>query len=893
MTDTMKTLKVVPFSGKKEDWNRWSKTFLAASTVRGYREVIKPLDPTVIADPQKNTQAYSDLMMSCEDEVSFGVIDESVSTDFPDGDARLAWKNLYKKYEPTTGAMKVELKMEFQQLSLDDVNDDPDEWITKLELIRRRLKVLGHEISDEDMILHILNNMPAEYENLVETNERALTRGTLKLDELREEIIAKYRRLQKTGKATNTSKSESDEAVALIMRNQFKGACNVCGRIGHKGADCFSLEKNKDKKEKWMKAMREKRNKNGNRNNRYRGHRNNRNHQGNNNNEANNERENAMAAVTTLNEDMILMAKEDEKGFKNTTWIADTGSSSHMTHSLKGMYDLRDYSSKISVGNGKAIEATKIGNWKGVFIDANGKKKKIVLEGVQYVPELMVNLFSLTKVMKNGFEVNGKNNYLSIRKGNWEMTFNNKIQSPNGFICGIELYPLNEAEAKSNEEIWSYEKAHERLGHPGAKFLEGTIDHLKIPIKDKAAQECKECLLAKARRVNLPKEALNKSERPGERLCIDISSVKGKNSKPIGKFWLLVVDEATSMKWSFFLKQKSDQVEVLRTFILDLKTKHKRIVKHIRCDNAGENYSLQKELDAKGFGIKFEFTARKTPQQNGKVERAFATLYGRMRAMMLSAGFEELRRKELWTEAAATATKIDNILRQKGEPSPHKRFYGYDTLYEEHLRTFGELGVVTDDPGVAIKAKLADRGILCMFLGYAKDHAGDVYRMLNLTTRKVIITRDVRWINKKYHDKKGKVGKVFLQEIDDEEEEREQRVEPALAEQNQPQRDEQTQNEERPQRLPRELRNLQPFNKPGRLEQEQEGEGTLFCFIAPEVQDNDDTPQTFQEAWWHPNEEKRKKWREAIRLEFRQMIKLQVWRRKGLNILLAEEKELE
>ncbi len=108
MSDTIMTVKIVPFSGKKEDWNRWSKTFLAASTVRGYREVIKPIDESAKIDAKKNIQANCGLMMSCEDNVSFGVVDESISTAFPDADARQAWINLYKKYEPTTGAMKLE-----------------------------------------------------------------------------------------------------------------------------------------------------------------------------------------------------------------------------------------------------------------------------------------------------------------------------------------------------------------------------------------------------------------------------------------------------------------------------------------------------------------------------------------------------------------------------------------------------------------------------------------------------------------------------------------------------------------------------------------------------------------------------------------------------------------
>ncbi len=67
-----------------------------------------------------------------------------------------------------------------------------------------------------------------------------------------------------------------------------------------------------------------------------------------------------------------------------------------------------------------------------------------------------------------------------------------------------------------------------------------------------------------------------------------------------------------------------------------------KAVRYIRCDNAGENYSLKKEIDHEGMNIQFEFTARQTTQQNGKVEGAFATLYGRMRAMMTAAKIDEM-----------------------------------------------------------------------------------------------------------------------------------------------------------------------------------------------------------------------------------------------------------
>ena len=39
-----------------------------------------------------------------------------------------------------------------------------------------------------------------------------------------------------------------------------------------------------------------------------------------------------------------------------------------------------------------------------------------------------------------------------------------------------------------------------------------------------------------------------------------------------------------------------------------------------------------------------------------------------------------------------------------------------------------------------------------------------------------------------------------------------------------------------------------------------------------------DNPDNFQEAWHHPNEENKEQWRLAIRKEFNDMIKRQVWR---------------
>ena len=53
-----------------------------------------------------------------------------------------------------------------------------------------------------------------------------------------------------------------------------------------------------------------------------------------------------------------------------------------------------------------------------------------------------------------------------------------------------------------------------------------------------------------------------------------------------------------------------------------------RHVHHIRCNNAGEKRALEIVCIDKEVGIVFEYTAPGTPQQNGIVERAFATMLG-------------------------------------------------------------------------------------------------------------------------------------------------------------------------------------------------------------------------------------------------------------------------
>jgi hypothetical protein len=66
------------------------------------------------------------------------------------------------------------------------------------------------------------------------------------------------------------------------------------------------------------------------------------------------------------------------------------------------------------------------------------------------------------------------------------------------------------------------------------------------------------------------------------------------------------------------------------------------------------------------------------------------------------------------------------------------------------MRSFGEMAIVTRHSDKKAQNKLADRGNTVTFIGYYDHHEKDVYKFLNIHTKKPIFSRDVIWLNKTY-----------------------------------------------------------------------------------------------------------------------------------------------
>ena len=283
--------------------------------------------------------------------------------------------------------------------------------------------------------------------------------------------------------------------------------------------------------------------------------------------------------------------------------------------------------------------------------------------------------------------------------------------------------------------------------------------------------------------------------------------------------------------------------------------------------------------------------------------------------MMNHAGFAKVKRQQLWCEAAQTATMLDNILVEEGAKSPpFTQLFGVDAKYAKPLRGFGEMCVVADTDKKVGRTKIDPRGKISLFVGYSTQHAGDVYRLLNPKTSRVIHSRDVKWTGKTWAElyeikmidrASGYVDPDEDLQLEEEEDqdEQEEEIEP---EEDEPEviQDGQSQEEE-PRETPVGVASDEPVASKTRSHttaseavaartrqaQGSSPEISVFADVRDDKTLNEwlheiafvtstmldpDEPQSFQEAWWDPDMISREKWGDAICLEFKKMLDMGV-----------------
>jgi hypothetical protein len=202
------------------------------------------------------------------------------------------------------------------------------------------------------------------------------------------------------------------------------------------------------------------------------------------------------------------------------------------------------------------------------------------------------------------------------------------------------------------------------------------------------------------------------------------------------KYGLVIVDDYSRFTWVFFVYDKSEVQGKVKTFIRRAQREFRLPIKKVQSDNGSEfrNTNVEEFLDKEG--IKHEFLAPYTPQQNRVVERKNCTLIDMARTML-----DEYKTPDnYWAEAINTACHAINRLYL------HK--YYKKTSYElltgnkpkvSYFRVFMcKCFILNKKPRSSKFAPKIDEGFL---LGYGlNEHA---YCVFNLSTGRTEITVDM------------------------------------------------------------------------------------------------------------------------------------------------------
>ena len=371
----------------------------------------------------------------------------------------------------------------------------------------------------------------------------------------------------------------------------------------------------------------------------------------------------------------------------------------------------------------------------------------VIIQSVALVSGLKHNLLSISQICDRGYHVNfleehceviskttGKVVLKGYRHGNiYEAKLS--LNSESSAICLLGRASI--------EESWNW---HKKLSHLNFNNINELVkkDLVKGLPKSVFTPDglCDSCQKAKQRKSSFKSKTESSILEPYHLLHVDLFGPVNIMSIAKKRYTLVIVDEFTRYTWVYFLHSKDETPSLLIEHVRQLNKISKDAVKIIRSDNGTEFKNFKMEEFCKANGIKQEFSAPGTPQQNGVVERKNRTLIEAARTMLEEAKLPTY----FWAEAVQSACFTQNAtLINKHGKTPFEMVKGR----KPNLKYFHIFGckcfVLKNHPEQLTKFDLkADEGI---FVGYPLSTKA--FRVYNLRTRVIMESIHVSFDDKK------------------------------------------------------------------------------------------------------------------------------------------------
>ncbi|GKA01371.1 retrovirus-related pol polyprotein from transposon TNT 1-94 [Tanacetum coccineum] len=389
------------------------------------------------------------------------------------------------------------------------------------------------------------------------------------------------------------------------------------------------------------------------------------------------------------------------KAQKNTSsdgdeWIKDSGCSKHMTGNRKLFSSYKAYNGGNAIF-GSNLRGSVIG--KGKICD---NKCRVTFS--EHDSEITKD----GKVIGRGIR----------KKGLYVMKLGN---NPKDQIC---LETIDE-----NSTLW-----HRRLGHTNMRLIQSLASKELVRNLPKLKFDqhfCDACKIGKQAHANHKAKNIVSMTRYLELLHMDLFGPSAVRSDGGNRYTLVIVDDYSRYTWTRFLKDKIKAFNQFEIFSKKIQNQLGCTIVSIRTNHDGE---FDNEVKFREFcnanGITYNFSAPRTPQSNGVVERKNRTLQEMSRTMLN----EQSLPQNFWCNAVDTSTYTLNriLIRAILGKTPYELLRGKKPTLD-YFRVFRSKCFILNTKDYL--TKFDPNSYEGIFLGYSQ--ISKAYIIINKHTRKV------------------------------------------------------------------------------------------------------------------------------------------------------------
>ena len=388
------------------------------------------------------------------------------------------------------------------------------------------------------------------------------------------------------------------------------------------------------------------------------------------------------------------------------------------------------------MANGNQVTSEGRGSGILKFLNQKNEEFSAKLTDVLYVPAIGGNLLSVRKLNEKSLSVDFKKNFCEIKQGHRQIAVADLKSN---------LFKLRQTATKAYSAVEHKDDCvhywHRVCGHRDPQAVvdmcsKGLVEGVKLSVCG-LKHSCEICLESKYTRLPFPKKSLSKSVAPLDLIHTDVCGPMPTVS-PSGKRYIVTfIDDFTRYTVIYLLKHKSEVFSKMQEYVAMVKTMFHRKPKMIRSDRGGEYTGNEVVKFLKNEGIQIQYTAAYSPEQNGVAERKNRTLIEMARCMLLDASLQNT----FWAEAVTAANYMQNRLPTRASlVTPYEGWTGCKPNIN-HFRIFG-LKCYVHIPSEK-RRKMDSTAKQAIFVGY--DEQSKAYRCYDLSSRRVVVSRDVRF----------------------------------------------------------------------------------------------------------------------------------------------------